>query len=153
MDNMETMIVKGLDDELEKEANEPTAKEEKVVKMRRPWVSWDVAGTEYKLKLTAGAITKLEQRFNKSLLTAVLDEGVPPVSTVVTVLQAALQKYHHGIKSYTVEDLFDSYLDEGGTQISLLKDVVYPLMADAGFFTEGQIRMLTTEIEEADTEL
>lgn len=153
MDNMENTMVVGIDDELEKEASEPTAEEEKVVQMRRPWVTWDVAGTEYKLKLTTSAITKLEQRFNKSLLAAVLDDGIPPVSTVVTMLQAALQKYHHGIKSYAVEELLDKYLDTGETQISLLKDVIYPLMADAGFFTAAQINLLTKEIAEADTEL
>ena len=153
MDNMETTMVVGIDDELEKEANTPTAEEEKVVKMRRPYTLWEVAGKEYKLRLTSSAITKLEQRFNKSLLTAVLDEGIPPVSTVITVIQAALQKYHHGIKSYDVETLFDEYIEEGGTQISLLKDVIYPLMADAGFFTDAQIKLLTQELTEADTEL
>ena len=153
MDNMENTMVVGIDDELEREANEPKTEEENVVKMRRPWVLWTVAGSEYKLKLTTNAITKLEQRFNKSLLAAVLDEGIPPVSTVVTILQSALQKYHHGIKSFTVEDILDDYFDAGGTQISLLNDVIYPLMRDAGFFTDAQIEAMEKEIAEADTEL
>ena len=150
MDNGNRMIV-GIDDELENENIMPVIEEEKTI--RRPYLTWDVAGSEYKLKLTANGITKLEQKFGKSLLVAVLDEGIPPVSTVITILQSALQKFHHGIKSYAVEDMFDAYLDAGGTQITLLKDIVYPLMADAGFFTDAQIKMLTKEIAEADTDL
>ncbi len=150
MDNGNRMIV-GIDDEIENENIMPETEEEKTV--RRPYLTWDVAGSEYKLKLTANGITKLEQKFGKSLLVAVLDEGIPPVSTVITILQSALQKFHHGIKSYAVEDMFDAYLDAGGTQITLLKDIVYPLMADAGFFTDAQIKMLTKEIAEADTDL
>ena len=151
MDNMENRMVVGIDDDLDLEESVPSMDEAKTV--RKPYITWEVSGSEYKLKLTTSAITKLEQKFNKSLLVAVLDDGIPPVSTVVTILQSALQKYHHGIKSYVVEDMFDSYLDAGGTQISLLKDVVYPLMADAGFFTEAQIKLLTRGIAEADTDL
>ena len=153
MDNMENKFTVGIDDELEAEQTMPQADENKVIKMRRPWVTWDVGGTEYKLKLRASDITKLEQRFGKSLLDAVLEDGIPPVSTVITMLQAALQKFHHGMRSDKVEDLFDAYLDEGGTQVSLLKDVVYPLMGDAGFFTAAQMDMLTKEMAEADTAL
>lgn len=150
MDTMENRMVVGIDDELE--AVMPDMEETKNV-MRRPYVSWTVGGREYKLKLTTGVITKLEQRFGKSLMTAVLDDGIPPLSTVVTMIQAALQKFHHGIKSYDVELMLDEYLDAGGTQISLLKDIVYPLMADAGFFTEAQMKLLTKEMSEADSSL
>lgn len=150
MDTMENKMVIGIDDELE--AVMPDMEETKAV-MRRPYVAWTVGGKEYKLKLTTSVITKLEQRFGKSLMVAVLDDGIPPLSTVVTVIQASLQRFHHGIKSYDVELMLDEYLDAGGTQISLLKDVVYPLMADAGFFTEAQMKLLTKEMSEADSSL
>ena len=110
-------------------------------------------GNEYKLKLTTGIIRKLEQTLKTSLLNAVLEDGVPPMGTVVTLLQAAMQKYHHGIKSYTVEGIIDDYLDSGGSQMSLLIDVIYPLMYDAGFFTEAMLTAITKEIKEMDTTL
>ncbi len=153
MDNMETMTV-GIDDVIEQEKNEPApATEDKVVKMRRPYVLWTVNGDDYKLKLSSSAITQLERRFNKSLLDAVLDDGIPTVGVMITLLQAAMQKFHHGIKSYTVENIYDNYIDNGGTQITLLTDIIYPLMYDAGFFTDGQMELLTKEISEADSNL
>lgn len=154
MDNMESRIASvGIDEELEQETVAPKRDEAKVINMRQPWTTWTVAGTEYKLKLTAGGIAKLEQKFNQSLLTAVLEEGIPPVSTVITILQSALQKFHHGMRSDKVEEMFDEYIDGGGTQITLLRDVIYPLMGDAGFFTPAQMKMLTREMNEADTDL
>ena len=153
MDNMGNMTV-GIDDELERDERRP--KEEtadNVIKLRKPYTVWAVDGTEYRLKLTSSAITQLEKKFGKSLMSAVLDEGIPPVSVVITLLQAAMQKFNHGIKSYTVEDLFDKYIDAGGTQITLLSDVVYPLMGDAGFFTDGMMESLTREISKVDSSL
>lgn len=122
-------------------------------KTRKPYVLWSVQGQEYKLKLTTGVIRKLEQGFGKSLLVAVLDEGIPPISTVATLLQAALLKFHHGIKSHAVDELLDSYIEDGGTQITLLQDVVYPLMGDAGFFTPAQMDLLKKELNEVDSAL
>lgn len=153
MENMEMMAV-GIDDVIEQEKNEPAPMtEDKVIKMRRPYVLWTVNGDEYKLKLSSGAITQLERRFNKSLLDAVLDDGIPTVSVMITLLQAAMQKFHHGIKSYTVETIYDNYIDAGGTQITLLTETIYPLMYDAGFFTDAQMELLTKEINEADSNL
>ena len=136
-------------DEEPKEAETKLANE----KTRKPYVDWFVHGQEYKLKLTTGVIRKLEQGFGKSLLSAVLDEGIPPINVVSTLLQAALQKFHHGMKSYTVDELLDTYIEEGGTQITLLQDVIYPLMHDAGFFTQAQMDLLTKEISEVDSAL
>lgn len=122
-------------------------------KTRRPYVPWSVRGQEYRLKLTTGVIRKLEQGFGKSLLSAVMDEGLPSVDVLSTMLQAALQKFHHGIKSITVDELLDAYFEAGGNQMELLQDVIYPLMHDAGFFTEAQMALLTKELGEVDTDL
>lgn len=137
MDNMENIF-----EEVEQQKPE-----------RRPWLEWKVAGQEYRLKLTTSTIKKLEQQFKTSLLTAVLDEGIPPIGTVVIVLQGALQKYHHGFTSEKVESLIDDYLDEGGTQITLLQDVIYPLMHDAGFFTDAMMALITSAMDDIDTQL
>lgn len=124
-----------------------------VVPMRRPWLDWSVGGNDYKLKLTTATIRKLEQQLKTSVLNAVLDDGVPPISVVVTVLQGSLQKYHHGITSEKVEELLDAYFDTGKTQISLLQEVLYPLMYDAGFFTEAMLKMMTSALDNIDTTL
>ena len=145
---MDTMDNKTIFDE------EEALEKEKVVSItRKPYVEWDVDGKTYKLKLTTSVIRKLEQGFEKSLLTAVLEDGIPPIGTVITLLQAAMQKYHHGIKSYDVELLLDDFIDAGESQISLLQKVIYPLMHDAGFFTTAQMTLLTKELAEMDTNL
>ena len=153
MDTMDNTATIFDNEEVTPKAEVTPIKEEDSAKGRRPYVSWDVKGQEYKLKLTTSVIKKLEQTFKTSLLNAVLEEGIPPVSTTTTLLQAAMQKFHHGIKSYTVEGIVDDYLDEGGTQVTLLMDVIYPLMYDAGFFTEAMLTAVTTEIKEMDTQL
>ncbi|MBS5588459.1 MAG: hypothetical protein KHX14_06525 [[Clostridium] spiroforme] len=35
---------------------------------RIPWASWEVDGVEYKLKLSTGAITKLEEQFKTNYI-------------------------------------------------------------------------------------
>ena len=136
-------------EEVENESIAPEATEYKP----RPYLEWTVNDQAFKLKLTSNIITKLEKRFGDSLLNAVLEKGIPPVSVVITILQAAMQKYHHGMKIQTVEDLYDRYIESGKTQIDLLKEVIYPIMGDAGFFTRGQITEMQKEMETIDTDL
>lgn len=132
----------------------PDAEEtNKILKMPRPFVTWEVGDEVYKLKLTSAVIQKLEATFKTSLMNAVLDNGIPTVGVMVAVLQAGLQKYNHGMKSKQVEDLFDTYIDSGKTQIDLLREVIYPLMGDAGFFTPTQVELMTREMDELDSQL
>jgi hypothetical protein len=37
---------------------------------------------------------------------------IPTITTMVTVLHAALQQYHHGITMNDAFDIFDAYLEE-----------------------------------------
>ena len=89
MDNME---YNGFDEAIEAETNVTPI--EAGAKKRAPYATWEVGGEEYKLKLTASAITKLEQRYKRNLLLMVTEEGLPPVSVMLTVFQAAIQFLH-----------------------------------------------------------
>ena len=119
----------------------------------RPYLIWKVGGEEYRLKLTAGVCAKLEEQFDDSITDAVLDTGLPKISVAISLLQGAMQKFNHGIKSQQVADLLDEYFAEGKTQIDLVKEVVYPLMYDAGFFTEAMFRTVKKAAEEIDLAL
>lgn len=139
---------------LEENEKTPDAEEtNKILKMPRPFVSWEVGEETYKLKLTSAVIQKLEATFKTSLMNAVLDNGIPTVGVMVAVLQAGLQKFNHGMKSSQVETLYDAYIDGGKTQIDLLREVIYPLMGDAGFFTPTQLELMTREMGEVDSQL
>lgn len=152
MDSMD--YIDGLDKEIEKtEDEEQNTEVLTVTQPAKPFHEWNVAGNVYKLKLRSQDIKKLEQSFHDSLLNAVLDKGIPPVGVVTTIIQASMQKYQHGMKIRTVEDLYDSYIDGGKTQIDLLREVIYPLMGDAGFFTKAQLDLMTKEMQEIDTDL
>lgn len=116
----------------------------------RPFVVWVVDGTEHRLKLTTAWIQRLEQQFGKSLMLAVTEDGIPAMSVIMPILQAALQKYNHGMKSNTVENMLDRYIDGGKTIYDLLTEVLYPLMYDAGFFTKAMLEAMAADMAEMD---
>ncbi len=118
---------------------------------RIPWATWEVDGSEYKLKLTVGAITKLEEQFKTNLIN-VLD-GVPALKIMLTVTHAAMQKFHHGIKYKEVEDLFEKYIDEGGSQTEFLTDVFMPIYQASGFFSGSMAETVNEKLDEAKEQL
>lgn len=118
---------------------------------RIPWAIWEVDGTEYKLKLTTGAITKLEEQFKTNLVN-VLD-GVPALKIMLTVTHAAMQKFHHGIKYKEVEELFEKYIDEGGSQTEFLTDVFMPIYHASGFFSGSMAETMSEKLDEAREQL
>lgn len=117
---------------------------------RRPFILWTVGGADYKLKLSTSTICKLEQKYKKNLLLLITENDLVPISVMLTVIQAAMMHYHHGIKIHNVQHLYDIYVSEGGDQLKLLGDVIMPLMGASGFFTQSQMDVLTEEIKEMD---
>lgn len=135
-------------------------KEEKVVDItsapkmkRKPFINWQVDGKDYRLKLTSSMICKLEQKYDKNLLLLITEEGIPPISVMLTVIQAAMQVYEHGITFVKVQDIYDRYIDEGGDQNKLMSDVIMPLLGVSGFFTESQMEVLTSEMKDMENDL
>lgn len=114
---------------------------------RIPFATWTVEGVEYRLKLTTGAIVKLEERYRTNLINLV--DGFPSLSVMLAITHASLNKYHHGIKENDVKDMFDTYLDEGGSQTAFLTDVIMPIYQASGFFTEGMEETMSEKLEEA----
>lgn len=143
MDEQKTTFDEELEQPEEKvEANKP-----------RPFLVWQVKDKEYKLKLTTAIITKLEKQFDKPLMDAVLDDGIPAQDTIITMIQGSMQKYQHGIRSADVEEIIDDYIEECHTIMDVLKNVIYPLMYDAGFFTKAMMQEILRAMDELDTEL
>lgn len=125
----------GLDEE--KEAQEETTEiinlnEEK--KKRKLFHYWKVGDREYKLKLRAANVERLENKYKCNIMNLV--EEMPPLSTMLTIIQAAMLEWEHGIKYEQIKRLYDQYTDEGGNQISLYRDIILPTLAVSGFFTE-----------------
>ena len=139
--------------QFDKELENADKVEEVVVEKPRPFLVWRVNDEEYKLKLTTSVETSLEQQLDAPLMNAVLDDGIPAQNTIISIIQGAMQKFHHGIKSHNVAELVDAYIEEGHTKLDLMKEVIYPLMYDAGFFTKGMLDSLMTAMDEIDTQL
>ena len=118
---------------------------------RIPWASWEVDGVEYKLKLSTGAITKLEEQIKTNLVN-ILD-GVPALKIMLTVTHAAMQKFHHGIKYREVEELFEKYIDEGGSQTEFLTNVFMPIYQASGFFSGSMTETMDEKLETAREQL
>lgn len=122
-------------------------------KKRAPYATWNVGENEYKLRLTAVDISKLEARYRRNLLLYLTDDGIPPVADMLTVIQASMRSFHHGMTFSVVQSLYDEYVDEGGDQNKLMAEVLMPLMAVSGFFTQSQAEMLMEEMKDLDSNI
>lgn len=116
-------------------------------KKRRPFAYWTVGGREYKLKLTTAAICSLEEKYKRNLLD-VISGGMPPLAMMLTITQAAMKNWEHGIKYTDVQALFDRYCEEGGTQLSFMTDVLMEIYKVSGFFSESQQMAMDEKLEE-----
>lgn len=120
---------------------------------RRAYATWTVAGVEYKLKLTTAAICELEQKLKGNLLNALTGESLPPLNIALGITHGALHKFHHGISYDGVKELFDTYCDEGGSQIAFLTDVLVPVYEASGFFTDKQSAQVEQGLTKAKEQL
>lgn len=77
------------------------------------YIDFHAGDKDYKLRLTTRSIVALEKQINCNPL-AIFGKGdeIPEVTTMVTILHAALQKYEHGITLDKAFDIFDEYLEE-----------------------------------------
>lgn len=143
--------LKGFDAELEQEEikSETVVSFEEAKKKRKPFYYWTVAGVDHKMKLTTGWIEKLEAKYKTNILNLVMVDDIPPLSVMLTIIQAALIPWEHGTKMEKVHSLYESWLEEGGSQSELLAKVVFPTLAVSGFFTAAQAETMTKILEES----
>ena len=116
---------------------------------RKPYVVWPVGDKEYKLKLTTAANMKLEEKYKTNMLNLITGEGLPPIGLLLTMIQAASQKYEHGLTMSMVQDIYDEYVDLGGDVASLMTDVILPLLGNGGFFTENQTEEMQADLNQS----
>lgn len=141
-------MAQGFDDEIEKEQEESKVVNIDERKKRKPFAYWEVGDREYKLKLTTSVICQLEEKFKRNLLD-ILSMGVPPLATMLTITQAAMKNWEHGIKYDDVQKLFDRYCEDGGTQLSFMTDVLMEIYKVSGFFSESQQEKMDQRLEDA----
>ena len=137
----------GLDDATKNTEDTVVSLEEKKEK-RRPFHFWTVNGRDYRLKLKASTINKLENKYHQNIMN-MLDD-IPPLTVMLTIIQAAMEPWEHGMTFPKIQNLYDIWTDEeGGNQSDLYTKVILPTLSVSGFFTTEQAETLMEEIGNA----
>lgn len=144
----------GIDEEMKQ--NKETGIDEKVVDIaeekpkRKPFHCWDVGEKTFRLKLTTSMIAKLENKYRTNILNLISNEGIPPLSVMLTIIQAAMVPWEHGISYDDVLHMYDSWSERGGNQMDFFTGILIPTMAVSGFFTDKQAKAMLESLKGAD---
>lgn len=78
------------------------------------YFDFEAGNKAYKLRLNTRNTVMLEKALGCNPLSIFgAGDTIPTITTMVNVLFASLQQYHHGITLNDAYDIFDAYLDEG----------------------------------------
>lgn len=129
------------------------AEESKVVEMpkRKPFALWEVGGQSYKLKLKTSAIVELESKYKTNLMNIMGSDqgGMPALSVMLDVAHAAMKDWNHGITKNGVMDIFNRYIEEGGSQLSFYMTVYMEIFTVSGFFSVNLSNQMGEALQEA----
>ena len=84
-----------------------------------------INGKEYKLRLNTRNVVMLEKQLGCNPL-SIFGDGttIPTITTMVYILHAALQQYHHGVNLDDAFNIFDEYLADGYNATDFLAVIV-----------------------------
>lgn len=86
------------------------------------YVDFKAGNKEYKLRLSTRNTVQLEKQLGCNPL-AIFGNGdtLPTVTTMVQVLHASLQQFHHEITLNDAFDVFDAYLGDGNSATDFIQ--------------------------------
>lgn len=106
------------------------------------YVDFAAGNKDYKLRLNIRNIVALEKQLGCNPL-SIFGNGdtIPTITTMVCILHASLQQYHHGIGLEDAFDIFDAWLADGHIMtdfISIILDIykISGIMSDSSEKTE-----------------
>lgn len=78
------------------------------------YVDFTAGNKDYKLRLNVRSTVALEKQLGCNPLAIFGKDGstIPTLTTMVNILHASLQHYHHGISLNDAYAIFDEYLEE-----------------------------------------
>ena len=107
------------------------------------YTEFKVGSQEFKLRATAASIIELEKKLGGrnplQVLMTVENGDIPSVGSLLLILHASMQKYHHGMTFEKVLELYDDYVDAGNAYTDLI-----PVMVDT-FRTSGFFKSASQE--------
>lgn len=102
-----------------------------------PYIILNVGEKEYKLRLPAAEAINLENKLGKNPLIALYvdhDNNIlPKLIDVIFTLHFSLQKFHHGISLEDTYNIYDEYIDNGGTFGKLI-NALFNVLEVSGYF-------------------
>lgn len=143
----------GIDEEIgveEKEKSDKITSIEEKKPKRRPFHYWEVGDRRQSLKLNTRMIEILENKYKMNIMNLVAGGDIPPLSVMITVVQAAAAPWTHKLKYEDVQKLYDKWTEDGGDQITFYTQIVMPTMVVSGFFPQDQADSIMKSLEEAE---
>lgn len=115
---------------------------------------WQVGGQNFQLKLTTAAQMELEKLYKRNVFALMGDaDNLPTLTTMLQVTHAAMKPWNHGIKLKTVQELYEKYIDGGGSMFQFYVDVYMKIYAVSGFFSTSMEADLTDAMEKMSEEM
>lgn len=86
---------------------------------------FEAGNKAYRLRLNTRNIVALEKQLGCNPI-SIFGKGdtIPAISTMVAVLHASLQQFHHGITMDDAYGIFDSYLEDGHAMTDFIPEIV-----------------------------
>jgi hypothetical protein len=113
------------------------------------YTGFKVGDKEYKLRLAANEMVNIEKKINGNVLDIFMrKERIPTMEELLMVLHSSLQKFQHNITLKDTYDIYDEYVDDGGTFEGLI-ELIIDVFEVSGFFKKEQIKEGKKKLKEA----
>lgn len=127
-----------------------------VAQIKKSFCEWTVDGQTYRLKLKTSDVVALENKLKKSLLD-LLDVktgmGLPTLTTMLTIVYYAMRSWQLNIKESDVMNIFDKYIEEGGSQIDFYVNVVLEIYVVSGFLSVKMAQTMSQALQKMRTQI
>lgn len=101
------------------------------------YTTLNFGGEEFKLRITAASTIDLEKKLGGrnplDILSSIESGNLPSISSVLLILHASVQKFHHGKKFDDIVNLYDNYVEDGNSYTDLLPELI-EVFKVSGFF-------------------
>ena len=89
------------------------------------YVEFNAGNQQYKLRLNIRSTVALEKHLGVNPL-MIFEDGdkIPTITTMVAILQASLQHYHHSIGVNEAYNIFEAWLNDGNTMVDFLPVII-----------------------------
>lgn len=89
------------------------------------YIDFNAGNQQYKLRLSIRATVALEKQLGVNPLMIFGDgEQIPTITTMVNILHASMQQFHHSISLADAYNIFEAWLNDGNTVVDFLPIII-----------------------------